>query len=336
MIERVECFECGQTVAPRIESRQETLPVRGEPTQVASRVAVCPECGSDVSIEELDNATLVAAFNLYREKHGLMTPEEMVRLRKRYGLGVRAFSLLLGWGEITLHRYEGGSLQDAAHEAALRLAEEPANIRVFLNANGHKLTVRQRSRLESHLQALDVGERAACAPDLQDRFVVREDQDRYGGWAPMQLSKLREMMVWFGQSAAMYPTKLNKLLFYTDFEHYREQGVSVSGSPYLAMQRGPVPEHYDWIQADLIEGGDISAEEVFFPSGGSGTILRSLREPDLSVFTEEELATIRAVAERLAHKTGRELSDMSHRERAWIETPQGQLIEYSWARELSA
>src|SRR5450759_4304477 len=118
--EKLECLECGKLVTPKIVERTETLPVRGEPTEVLARVAVCTECNADMSVEELDDATLVAAFNLYRQKHGLMTPEEMRRLRGRYGLGVRPFSLLLGWGEITLHRYESGSLQDAAHEATLR------------------------------------------------------------------------------------------------------------------------------------------------------------------------------------------------------------------------
>ena len=179
MTEKLECFECGKLVTPRVEDRTETLSVRGEPTEVLARVAVCPGCSADMSVEELDDATLVAAFNLYRQKHGLMTPEEMKRLRERYGLGVRPFSLLLGWGEITAHRYEGGSLQDAAHEAALRLADEPANIRVFLSANGHKLTTRQRAGLEKHLQAIEVSDRGR-AKDPNDRLVARETRVAYG------------------------------------------------------------------------------------------------------------------------------------------------------------
>jgi putative zinc finger/helix-turn-helix YgiT family protein len=176
--EKLECFECGRLVTPRVEERKETLPVRGEPTEVLARVAVCPECDADMSVENLDDATLVAAFNLYRQKHGLMTPEEMKRLRERYGLGVRPFSLLLGWGEITAHRYEGGSLQDAAHEAALRLAEDPANIRVYLSANGHKLTTRQRAGLETHLQAIEAREYGR-AEDRSGRLVARETRAGY-------------------------------------------------------------------------------------------------------------------------------------------------------------
>jgi putative zinc finger/helix-turn-helix YgiT family protein len=331
--EKIECFECEKLVTPKIEERTETLPVRGEATEVRTRVGVCPECGADMSVEELDDATMVAAFNLYRQKHGLMTPEEIKRLRARYGLGVHAFSLLLGWGEITLHRYESGSLQDAAHEAALRLAEDPANIRVYLTANGHKLTTRQRAGLETHLQAIETGERVS-ASDAEERFVVREERDGYGGWVPMQLSKMREMMLFFAQLPDMYPTKLNKLLFYADFGYFRDRGVSITGSPYLAMQFGPVPQHYDWIEGDMIEGGDLSAEEVFF-HGDPGVRLSAAREPDLSLFSDDELAMMRRVAEELGPKTSRQLSERSHKERAWADTATRAMIPYELARDLS-
>ena len=334
MTETRECLECGEVVEPRIEKRKEVLPVRGENTEVIARVGVCPDCGADMSIEALDDATLIAAFNMYRQKHGLMAPEEMKRLRERYGLSVRAFSLLLGWGEITAHRYECGSLQDAAHEAALRLAEEPANMRIFLTANGRKLTARQRAGLERHLQAIEA-ETLVCAPFDEERFVVREERDVYGGWAPMQLSKMREMMVFFATLPDMYATKLNKLLFYADFGHFRDFGVSISGSPYLAMQFGPVPQHYDWIWEDLAEGGDLTAEELFFKKGGGGVRLCAKREPDFSVLSAEEIATLNRIAKVLGHKTSKRLSELSHEEQAWTDTPLRSMIAYDLARDLA-
>ncbi|MDZ4168216.1 MAG: helix-turn-helix domain-containing protein [Coriobacteriia bacterium] len=178
----LECFECGATVEPRIDERNEILPVRGEDTEVLAKVAVCPKCGADMSVEELDDATLIAAFNIYRERHGLMSPDEMRELRGRYGLGVKPFALLLGWGEITLHRYESGSLQDAAHEATLRLAQDPGNIPTLLSANGHKLTARQRARLEVSLADIEAGTLVAEADEFRDAFVVREEPGSYADY----------------------------------------------------------------------------------------------------------------------------------------------------------
>ncbi|MDP2300545.1 MAG: DUF4065 domain-containing protein [Actinomycetota bacterium] len=333
MNEKLECFECGHLVVPAIAEKLETLPVRGEPTEVLSRVGMCPECGSEMSVSELDEATLAAAFDAYRVKHGLMTPGEMQRLRERYGLGQRPFSLLLGWGEISLHRYEGGSLQDSAHNSQLKMVEDPANIRILLEANGHKLTARQRSVLELRLRALEQDRGSTYECRSPERFVAREDQDVYSGWRKLEVSKLREMMVYFCTLPHMFPTKLNKLLFYTDFGHYKEFAASVSGAPYLAFQYGPVPQHYEWIKADLLEGGDISAEEKY-AADWQGDVLHAERAPDLSLFTPDELAIMRRVAEELAGLTSKQLSARSHSERAWIETQAHAMISYELARDL--
>ncbi len=35
----------------------------------------------------------------------------------------------------------------------------------------------------------------------------------------------------------VFPTKLNKLMFYADFYHYRKTGLSISGLQYLIPKR---------------------------------------------------------------------------------------------------
>ena len=39
-----------------------------------------------------------------------------------------------------------------------------------------------------------------------------------------------------------YKYKLLKLLYFLDFEHYRETGKSVTGLNYYAWEKGPVPK----------------------------------------------------------------------------------------------
>lgn len=54
-------------------TRNETYPVCGEPITVTARVAVCSTCQHDVSIMALDDATLMRAYALHRQRHGLGT-----------------------------------------------------------------------------------------------------------------------------------------------------------------------------------------------------------------------------------------------------------------------
>ena len=42
----------------------------------------------------------------------------------------------------------------------------------------------------------------------------------------------------------IYKTKLNKLLFYSDFINYYLNGTSISGAKYVHLPYGPVPDSY--------------------------------------------------------------------------------------------
>ena len=289
-------------------------------------------CREDLSIEELDELALQKAFREYRLRHGLLSPEEIAVIRKKYGLSQRAFSLVLGWGEITDHRYEMGSIQDAAHDAQLRIAADARNMVVLLSANGDRLTARQRSRLETALAGMQPGvsgEEACSWP-----FVARRPVDEFNGFRAFDAEKFTEMVVFFAGVPRMFRTKLNKLLFYSDFLNFKQSAVSISGAPYLAFERGPVPQHYDWITESLEEQGDIRTVE-WMSGDKSGDLFKSTREADVSVFTQSEYCVLTFVRDRLAKATSKELINLSHAEPAYSNTDQKQMISYLLARQLS-
>ncbi|MEI6172033.1 MAG: type II toxin-antitoxin system antitoxin SocA domain-containing protein, partial [bacterium] len=85
---------------------------------------------------------------------------------------------------------------------------------------------------------------------------------------------------------------------------------------------------------DVIENEVVEIEEK---CGGSrsGEVLVAQRAADLTVFSESELAVLRAVRKRLGAKTSKRLSEMSHAEVAWTATEMGERIPYEAARALS-
>jgi len=310
----------------------ETFPVRGEDTEVETQVAVCPECGDDLSIEELDRLALEKAFAEYRLRHGLLSPEEIRQIRERYGLSQRAFALVLGWGEITVHRYEAGSLQDPAHDTQLRMAADPRNMALLLSTNGGRLSPKQRARLEEALAAHESGAATPigrrCWP-----FMTRA-ADEFSGFRAFDEDRFAEMVVYFAGTSGVFRTKLNKLLFYADFLSFKQSAVSISGAPYLAFQRGPVPYHYDWITDDLEQLGELQTTE--WASGEkSGEIISALRPVEVSVFSEPERRVLEFVRAHFAHATSKELTELSHAEAAYAETAPRQMISYRWAEKLT-
>ena len=329
------CPACMKDADVRIEGRRETLPVRGEDIEVEARVAVCSTCGEDIWLDELEGETLARAFAEYRRRRRLLQPDEMARIRRRWGLGQRAFALLLGWGEVTLHRYESGSLQDAAHDAQLRMAERPENIRTLLEAHGERLTPRQREAVERRL-----GEAAALATECEggdedfERLLERRAEGGFGGHAQLSLAKVRETIAYFAARPGMFVTKLAKLMFYADFLHYREHATSITGLAYAHAPQGPIPERYERLRDDAIESAVVEVEERC-GDDWSSEVLVARRPANLCVFSETELTVLRAVEKPLGAKTSRRLSEMSHSEAAWTTTSMGERIPYAAARSLS-
>jgi len=169
-MDKTLCPECMQMTEYDVVERPDTFEVRGERITVDARVAVCRTCGEDIGLGELDDATFQAAYAIYRARHDLLSPEQIKAIRTKYGLGQKAFARLLGWGDVTLARYESGSLQSASHDQALRLAEDPDTVRKLMERNTSRLSPAQLAELRSHLDQLSTD---------QEGIFAREDASSY-------------------------------------------------------------------------------------------------------------------------------------------------------------
>ncbi len=143
------CINCLDEVVLDIVEREETYPVKGEPTTIKARNCVCAQCGKEVWLKEIDDENLRNAYAIYRSKHDLLEPKEILQIREKYGLSQVAFARVLGFGDKTIARYENGSIQDEAHNNLIMLMREAGNFVLLFNKNKHKLTKEEICRVES-------------------------------------------------------------------------------------------------------------------------------------------------------------------------------------------
>ena len=305
-----------------IVGHTERFTIRGETIEFEAQVARCGTCGNDIGLEDLDDATLRDAYSLYRARHGLLQPQHIREIRSRYGLGQKAFARLLGWGEVTLARYETGALQSDAHDATLRLAEDPENVRRLLGMNRGRLSAEQIATLETRLGDLSADHEA---------LLAREDVTPYAAAGPIR--RLTEMTVFFAEQPDLWRTKLNKLLFYADFLHARRHGMPISGARYVHMHYGPAPADFYVIQASLVDAADI--DEVCLASGDCRSTAFIARRPaDRSIFSDLELETLRFVAAYFEGWSARRVTTFSRAEPGWAETADRETISLEYAQRL--
>jgi Protein of unknown function (DUF4065) len=122
-------------------------------------------------------------------------------------------------------------------------------------------------------------------------------------------------------------TKLNKILFFADFEAYRTLGSSITGQDYLKFDQGPVCRGLPALSAKFETAGDAQWE----PRSYYGLTLYKLkphRAPDLSLFSEAELAIVARVLEDLEPYDATDVSYLSHLYAGWQMVEDGQPIPY--------
>lgn len=77
----------------------------------------------------------------------MLQPEEIVAIRKRYGLSQKAFARLLGIGEASIARYEKGDPPSKAMANLIRAAQYPRFVGQCMKREWDVLTERQRKSI---------------------------------------------------------------------------------------------------------------------------------------------------------------------------------------------
>lgn len=331
------CPYCDADTAADEHVRDEVYNVRGEQIGVRARVLVCRRCGNDLFDPEREEETARLAYQEYRRRRGLLSPEDIRRLRSRYGLSQRQLARLLGWGLVTVQRYEKGALQDGAHDLLLRQLEDPEFVLQLVDSPRADLSPREREALRAriadalHDRPISV---LAAAVERMVRAEARSDPAR-SGFRTFSLERfgraLQAILSLLGGEA--FKTRLAKLLWLSDFLHFAENTVSITGAVYARLPYGPAPHHFPAILASLEELGMIESrsQEV---GDYVGDVIRALNVPVEWPFDPREYATIERVVGRYGHLSGSALSALSHRESAWAERRDGDVIPYPAALDM--
>ncbi len=120
----MQCIKCRKA---GLETRSAELEgeIQGETFSVNCPALVCPKCGyKTIGAGQIQTFMRLLA-DQFREKHGLLTSEEIKRMRSRKGWSQSELAMKTGAGSASIKRWELGKIQDAAMDRLLRLFLDP-------------------------------------------------------------------------------------------------------------------------------------------------------------------------------------------------------------------
>jgi len=145
------------------------------------------------------------------------------------------------------------------------------------------------------------------------------------------LEKFKQVLLYIVSKVGNRPnigqTALYKLLYFIDFDFYEKNQKYLIGATYIKNTHGPSPISFAKIERELEQGGKlVEVKSKYFNYDQKKYLITS--EPDVSLLTAPELKHIDDEIDRLASKTAKELSELSHIDTPWRVAKEKQVLNY--------
>ena len=296
-----------------LKTQMDELSYRKEKFPFVHLYYECDDTCEHFTAGAMDDLNLAQIYNRYRVKYGIPFPDEIKAIRTRYGLSASKMSEILGLGDNQYRLYESGDMPSETNGKLLASIRNAAVFEVFVNNAKGQLDDREYESILKRIREVCESTEMKAITGLAYSGYARSEAN---GYAPQSLERLKTILLYYihNSGGAVFNTKMNKLLFYTDFLSYRQRAMSMSGLVYKAIQYGPVPVRWDRVYG-LVDG----IEQAVAISNGEvvGQQLISAEQPNLGVLTADELSTLETVWERFKDTSSAEISALSHEEPAW-------------------
>lgn len=280
------CIECRKETAYFLQKRNIIKNIRDKDYTFEITVAVCAECGEEMSIPGLIDKNVQEIDEQYRMAESLVSIADIEKLMTNYKIGKAPLSLALGFGEITIPRYLEGQIPSKEYSDIIKTAlTSPTFMKQKLMENRKKLTD------AAYKKAM------AAADSMEKLFSVSDKM-------------LRVIAYIFEKLEEVTPLMLQKLLYFTQGVHSALYGKAIFVEDCRAWIHGPVyPEVYDLFRDFKYNPID---DARFALLGGTEDAL-----------TADEKRVIDLVINTFGMYGGKVLERITHNEQPWIEARKG-------------
>lgn len=283
---KVFCEECRNDVDFTVVNKQMDGTIKGETYTYLGKVAHCIDCNSEIYVEEINDYNLKELYDKYREKHGIVSLDTILKISEKYAMGKRPLSLLLGWGEQTFSRYCDGDVPTKQYSEILqRIYDEPKYYEQILEENkGNLKTEASYKKSKKAVTAL-LGNEMNEKPkiDLAIEFLLNRCED-------------------------ITPLALQKALYYVQGFYYAFYKTFIFSEDCQAWVHGPVYRDIYFRYRDY----------KFDP-------IDCNYEIDDTVLSSSEKAIFESVAKNICCYSGKVLEKFTHSETPWLSTRGGLL-----------
>ena len=311
-----------------LKSEIQQMPYRKMSFEVVYHFFECEDTQMRGTTSELDALNTEQVYQQYRAMHRLPFTNEIAEIRQKYGLPAITMSEILGFGANSYRNYENGEVPSEANGRLLQLIKNTQEFLKILDLS--TIPDEEKERIKQKIEA----KKAKQAAPFNIEFFTQKPPSSLNGYRSFSYSRAFAAIAFLAKELQPTKTKLNKLLFYTDFIFFKQHAISFTGLEYRAIQYGPVPQNYDVLYALAAQNNIVNIEvtEIYDKIGER---FLAIPNTDLNVLDEIDTAHLQRIVTLFKDKTAKEISEDSHNETAWLKAHELRtIIDYKTAFEL--
>lgn len=280
------CIKCRRKTEYLLQKEDIVKNIRDKDYTFGITVAICAECGEEMSIPGLMDKNVQEIDEQYRAAKGLVSIDDIEKLMKIYKIGKAPLSLALGFGEVTIPRYLEGQVPSKEYSDVIKAAlASSAYMKQKLMENREKLTD------AAYKKAL------AAADSMESLFSVSNKM-------------LRVIADVFEKLGEVTPLMLQKLLYFIQGIYSALYGKPIFAEDCRAWIHGPVyPEVYDLFRD--FKYNPVDDARFVLLKGMDDTLM------------DDEKRVIDLVVNTFGMYGGKILEKITHNESPWMEARKG-------------
>ena len=334
---KVYCPYCKKEVEYEIEKR-ELKEFRGIEVNTFENVAICNECNQDLYVNKIEDENNERIYKIYREKANIIKAEDIVKLREKYDISQRELTAILGFGKMTINRYERGGLPTKSQSDYIKLLienEDEFIEKVKEAYENNNITEKTYKKIVAEGEEESISKKR-----VQENIrrylkeVLNRKPDIYNGYKSLDLEKVENIISYIASKVKnLTITSLNKYLWYIDMLSFNKRAVAITGLTYQNQKFGPTIVYKKYDELSLLD--DKYQREDIETENGNTTKIISNENFNLDKINDSEKEIINTIIKLLKNKKVTDISEMSHREDGWKKTKRLEKISFEYAMNLN-
>lgn len=236
-----------------IKTRKIEANVKGKIIEFDEYYMIDPITKKEVFDRNIEIENDIRLYDIYKKQMNLLTSTEIKNIRKKYNMNQKEFALSIGVGEITIHRFENGSIQTESVDSIIRLSEDPDIMYNLLIKNQTSLSdsdfnmflkkVNALKKLKHHKIAnfnindyINLNFETESINNVTNQLIIEYNTQIDN------VSKKYGIEDNCGKAEYITPLKLQKLLYYIQGMSLRIYGKPAFLNNISAWEYGPVVE----------------------------------------------------------------------------------------------